>query len=1038
MEVGVILGFLRWLAGKGADGLERPLEDYVELETVDEPYDGNAFVGRNRSLMTVLRVRGTRDLKSGHDRERDVAALVAELKPTMADKGYGVEVHYCRDPDRGGDAVADQMRGAGAAAGSIGLDLRALHDAQEAFLAERSCSETCHVVLRTMPWVMAPVEQKDALAASAERMRAWPFRRARDGQNPMRALTTLRNRHEGFVSGWKAALGGVGVEVDVLDVHEAGRDIYESLWPGEKAGALHLVLPGDPVPMMMPDNIEDDPSAIIWPKLGRQLTSGAWSVDRMDWEVARFGSRMVASVDVAVGPQTPQDFAQLRDRLARAGGSGVPFRLSMKMRSGGTKESNIGQALLHLATTFAALLGGTNRKIMKALDRVRERASEDGCVTWQMSFATWVAVDHPEARKVLRMRMAELRRCVEQWGTVQARTMCGDPVQGALSSVLGISQESTAVQGYAPLAEVLTLLPRRAASPWRYGAVPCLTPDGALYPIEEGSAEVGYVFTLIFATMRSGKSAWLARLVRGNILASGVDKLPYVLFLDVGFGSAGLIESLREALPPRMRGMVAHEKMRMDPSCAINILDTPLGCRRPPEDHLALIQEFFSAFVMEPEAKEGHEGQGALIRRLIEEAYRMKDDSDPDASPAEYTAGLAPDVDAAIVRAGINTRMPNGRSVTWWRIVDSLFRAGQVNESRKAQRHAVPIAKDLLAVLPRVQEDFKAYTTRNGQLLLSMVENSLKTALSQFPICNGITSFEPTARVIALDLQDVLGKGEDAMSAKQTVTMYTLCMVAFTRNWFMEPRDVAKDQRIPEMYRAWHRKMAEDVAATPKIFVADEFHKTDSAPATRRAVIKMVRVGPKYRIRCYLASQMLEDFTKEMVQLSSVLVALSADDESVVNGLVERYNLGDAHREALGKLGRRDPKLGQPMFMHIKTKRGVFSQLVYNAMSPPELWEVATNPLEVQLRRKLTAKVHSFSRAVMLLAAFEPFRQHGAEREIELRIARAVEQGDVDAADEAKVIDGIVAELVAIDRNRSRVSLDRSAGRTAIGRAVRV
>ncbi|MCW2240372.1 hypothetical protein [Azospirillum canadense] len=1030
----MILGLLRSLAGQGADALERPLEHYVELETADEPYDGPSFVGRNRALMTVLRVRGTRDLKSAADRRRDVAALVKDLRSTMADVGYGVEVHYCRDPDRGGDAVADQMRGARAAATSIGLDMRAIHDAQEAFLAERSCSETCHVALWTMPWVMAPAEQKEALAAAAGPLKAWPFRRARDAQNPLRALTTLRNRHDGFVSAWRAALSGVGVEVDVLAVHDAGRDIFESLWPGEKADGFRLVLPGDPAPVMVPDDAEADPSAIIWPKVGRQLTAGAWSVDRVDWEVARFGSRLVASVDVVVGPHAPQDFAQLRDRLARAGGGGVPFRMSMKMRSGGTKQSGIGQALLHLASTFAALLGGLNRKIMKALDRVRERASEDGCVTWQLSFATWVSVDHPEHRKVLRMRMAELKRCVEQWGSMQARTMCGDPVQGALSSALGLSLESTAVQGYAPLAEALTMMPRRAASPWRHGAVPCLTPDGAIYPIEEGSAEVAYCFEIVIAVMRSGKSAWLARKVFGNILASGTDRLPFVFFPDVGFGSLGIIETLKEALPPKRRHLVAHAKMRNDAEHAINILDTPPGCRRPPADHLAMIQEAFIALVMPAEARHAPEGLSDLILRLIEDAYRLRDDANHNGDSYPYQAGRDPAVDGAIARAGIATRLPNGAAMPWWWIVDRLFEAGCVEESKRAQRYAVPVAEDLERLLSddSIGKDFAKHA--DGRLI-DLVSIGLKTALGQFVFCKGPTRFEPSARVIALDLQDVVGKGDSDAARKQTAVVYTWTIVAFTRTWWTEPRDVAANRTIPPLYREHHLRVAEDVAATPKVLVADEFHETGGAPATRDAIKKMARKGPKYRIRIHLASHVLRDFDDDMRELASSVTVISATTDKFKNDLCALFGLDEAHRDALGTLGKRDPKLGVPVFSITNTKRGRYAQLIYNAMSPVELWAVATNPQEVQLRRKLTDRVRSFSRAVMLLAAYEPFRQHGAEKEIELRITRAVERGDMDGAEEAKVIDGLVAELVAMDRERMLASGPAVFGPASPGRA---
>lgn len=950
-----------------------------------------------------MQIRGTRDLKSAEDLEADVARLTAELKPALTDPGHGIEFHYCRDPDRGRAVVGHQMAGAKAATESIGLDLSALLTAQDSYLAERAAGEALHLALWTQPLVMPRVERKEAIAAAREEAASWPGRGARTAQNPFLALAGLRNRHEGFVSAVRAALQGCDIETDPLEVHDGGVVLFESLWPGEDGSGFRLSLVGDPAPMKVPR--DEDPSAILWPTLGRQLA--VWHPVRVTPEVARFGGRLVASVDVTLGPETPRDFGRLRDRLARAG---VPFRLSMKIRSGGARQLGFSAQL----APFAALFGDDNRRLMNALERVRRLADAEGCVTWQLSLATWA---EDGQLPLLQTRLAELKRCVAQWGTMQVRSLCGDPIQGALSSVLGITLESTAVTGYAPLAEVFTMIPRRAASPWERGSVPFLTPDGALWPYEEGSDVLPYSFTLIFSRMGGGKSALIARLALGNILAGGADRLPFLAVLDVGFSSGGFIETLRESLPSSRRSDVAHAKLRMDPHHVINILDTPLGCRYPPPDQQALIEEAFLVLALSPEAREGHEGMGALIGRMVVEVYRYRDDANPDGAPNIYAPGFDPEIDAAIAHHRLETTLAGGKQVTWWRIVDSLFMAGAIAAAGRAQRYAVPVAGDLLITitLPAVRADFEGYITKGGQPLTTVVQNGLKSALSQYPICDGTTRFEPTARVIALDLQDVIGRGTSAAAGKQTAVVYTWCLVALTRRWWLEPRDVAANPAIPDRYRAFHIKAAEDLAQTPKVLVADEFHETANSAATRAAIVKMVRKGRKYRIRVILASQMLDDFDPEMRQLASVLIALSADDEAVVRTMAELFGLRDAHCQALRKLGRRDPRLGVPLFLLVKSKRGVFSQLVYNAMCPRELWAVATNPREVTLRRLLTGRV-GFARAVALLAAFEPFRTRSAEEEIEIRIRRHLEEGDLVNAEERMVITALVDEMVAIDR----------------------
>lgn len=1012
---------LRRLAGRGAEWLEKPIESYVEHETAD---NDTTFVTRRRELVTFLRVMGTRDIKGSEDTvaadgittipsdiKRDAARLVKDLKPSLGDLGHGLEIHYCSDPDNGRAAIAAQISGARAAAQAIGLDMTGFHDAQEEFLGERARAETCHLVLWTMPVLLSPVEREQALDASLKARAEWPGRHARDAQDPNLALKPMQSRHEGFVKSVVSAFAAVQVETKVITTYEAGQDMLESLWQGEDGRGFRLSLVGDPMPVRVPRG--RDPSAILWPKIGRQLS--VWSADRVDWETARFAGRIFGAVDVFVGPEKVEDFSRLRDRLAMAG---VPFRLSMRVRSGGAKQMGWGA---HLAP-FASLFGGLNGRVMRSLERVKKRADEDGCVTWQCSFATWA---NSGQQALLQSRLAELRRCVAQWGTMQVRSMCGSPVQGVLSSALGLSLGSTGETGYAPLEELFTMLPRRVASPWSWGSVPFLTGDGGVFPYEEGSNKVGYHFTIIFATMRAGKSALLAVLVEGNILASGADKLPFLVFLDVGFGSSGTIETLRESLPPSRRGEVEHAKLQMTSEYCMNILDTPLGCRMPPADQRAMIEEAFTLLVTPAEAQDGHQGMAILMPRLIDEVYRLKDDHGDKGQANRYVPGADTIVDDAIVRYRISTTLSASGGevpVSWWRITDHLFDAGNVDAAARAQRFAVPQARDLLTAIQQdgIKDDFKTYTANNGKPLLESVEADLKNALERYPICNGVTRYDPSGRIIAVDLQDVLGKGESAAAKKQTSVIYTWCMVALTNRWYVEPRDVAASTVIPDRYRKWHLARAEDIQSTPKILVGDEFHETAAAPATRSAIKKMVRTGPKYRIRVILASQLLKDFDEDMRQLASCLFVLSYDDESVVRDLAKMFNLGDAHCNAIRQLGRRDPRFGVPMFVVIKSKVGRFAQLIYNAMSQRKLWSVATNPLEVTLRRRLTGRVGTFVRACELLAAFEPFRARGAEDEIATRVRRHLEQGNVDDADENKVIDELVAEMVALNREGMR------------------
>lgn len=45
--------WLKDLAGWGAELLERPLEDFIDLETADLPAAPTSFVGRNRPVLSA-------------------------------------------------------------------------------------------------------------------------------------------------------------------------------------------------------------------------------------------------------------------------------------------------------------------------------------------------------------------------------------------------------------------------------------------------------------------------------------------------------------------------------------------------------------------------------------------------------------------------------------------------------------------------------------------------------------------------------------------------------------------------------------------------------------------------------------------------------------------------------------------------------------------------------------------------------------------------------------------------------------------------
>lgn len=67
----------------------------------------------------------------------------------------------------------------------------------------------------------------------------------------------------------------------------------------------------------------------------------------------------------------------------------------------------------------------------------------------------------------------------------------------------------------------------------------------------------------------------------GLVLSSGFRRLPFIRIIDIGPSSEGLIDLLREGLPPDRRHEAQFHALVNDAGWAVNPLDTQLGWRRP-------------------------------------------------------------------------------------------------------------------------------------------------------------------------------------------------------------------------------------------------------------------------------------------------------------------------------------------------------------------------------------------------------------------------------------------------------------------------
>jgi intracellular multiplication protein IcmB len=576
-----------------------------------------------------------------------------------------------------------------------------------------------------------------------------------------------------------------------------------------------------------------------------------------------------------------------------------------------------------------------------------------------------------------------------------------------MSSAMGIHCGGTAPQAIAPLYEVMKLLPwQRPSSPFATGAIMFRTPDGKVWPYQTGTNMTTTWFDLIFAQPGAGKSVLMNALNLGTVLTPGLTKLPYIAIIDIGPSSSGLISLIKEALPADRSHEAAYYRLQMSHQFAINPFDTQLGCRYPLIDERSYLIELLTLLCTPPGAEKPYDGMQQLAGLVVDEMFRWRDDKSANAEPRPYLPRVDPEVDEGIQK--YNIHLPS--DPYWWDIVDKFFDLGDYRLANLAQRHAVPVLGDSITASRRPQIQTLLEQTTIGlstEGLIAAFERMVTSAVREFPILSAITQFEiKDARVCALDLMDVCPQG-DATADRQTAIMYMLARHALVRSWWMGMEALPQ---VPEKYRGYHETRLQDIAETPKRMSLDEFHRTSSSPSVRAQVVRDVREGRKRGVQIVLASQLLDDFDKDMVDLATgVWVLGTAVSDKAVDNVQDRFGLTETARSVIRHRLTGPKASGAPALLVLGTTDGRYEQHLINTLGPIELWALSTSSEDVAIRTRLYKRVGAGTARQLLALSFPG---GSARNEIKRRVLMRAEAGEGKGAATSVVIEEIVDELI--------------------------
>jgi intracellular multiplication protein IcmB len=182
-----------------------------------------------------------------------------------------------------------------------------------------------------------------------------------------------------------------------------------------------------------------------------------------------------------------------------------------------------------------------------------------------------------------------------------------------------------------------------------------------------------------------------------------------------------------------------------------------------------------------------------------------------------------------------------------------------------------------------------------------------------------------------------------------------------------------------------------------------------------------VREGRKRAVQIVLTSQLLDDFSKDMIDLATgVWILGSAISDKAVDDVQQRFGLSETARNVIRNKLTGPKSIGAPALLVLGTTEGRYEQHLYNTLGPIELWALSTSSEDVSIRNRLYTKLGA-GRARQMLAS--TFPGGSARNEIRRRVLSRSETGDTRGAMISAVLEEIVDEMVEASKKASKQEL---------------
>ncbi|EKD45146.1 MAG: hypothetical protein ACD_70C00050G0001, partial [uncultured bacterium] len=672
---GFFNSFLSWMG----TSLMQSTGSYCDLQTADSP---TTLVNHDGALLSIIRIDGVKSLIGREEFDQIQLGLRQSLQTTMSQAGHTLQVYFNYNKEEVTAELTDILAPAQATAERLSLRLDDLFAERIRHLSRYCAHEETYLVLCTGLKSLTGEQIKRSNKEKQKVIKEKSIPAFQHTQNILAAVPDLRESHDSFVRSVVNDFQQYGLIASLLEVHDAVHAIRSSVDPDFTAHDWKPVLPGDKITIKGLKNSNGEISDILWPALAKQIIPR--DAENIDLRTVRIGDKDYTTIFIDLFPKELQTFVRLFSRTLQ---THIPWRISFSIESDGLGYSQIRSAM----ASVLSVTSSQNRLINDSLKLLQyiKLNTDDAVVRLRVSASTWAP--HGDER-LLRARASMLAKAIQGWGSCDTSEISGDAFQGAVSSMLAVSQNNIANPSIAPLSDVLHMLPLfRPASPWKNGAILFRSPDGKPWPYHPGSSQQTTWIDLFYARPGSGKSVLSNAINLAVCLSPGIMRLPRISIIDIGPSSSGLITLLKDALPLNQKHLVAHHRLRMRPEYAINPFDTQLGCRFPAPPERSFLVNFITLLVTPVGSDKAYDGVSDMSGLVIDELYKAFAD---EGKPNVYAVGMSEIADGILEEIGF----VRDAQTTWWEVTDALFVAGFPHEATLAQRYAMPVLADVAAI----------------------------------------------------------------------------------------------------------------------------------------------------------------------------------------------------------------------------------------------------------------------------------------------------------------------------------------------------